>query len=173
MASSRRKKWEVRSVATVNPKRFDVETRLIINLLDYFKNEPAKRPTHASPVERGRNERCNIIKKKAECVEDETCEWRGIMHSEHDCLAKDPCFKHDGNKKACKADKKCTYGSTRHYFKFYDCSLANQKINRIIHRKQVKMRKCVMILSNFHNAVVEKKSVPLLWQSVLFALLMI
>ena len=90
-------------------------------------------------------------------MKDETCEWRGIMHSEHDCLAKDPCFKHDGNKKACKADKKCTYGSTRHYFKFYDCSLANPEDKPHNPSKASEDAQMVMILSNFHNAVVEKK----------------
>ena len=51
-------------VATADSKRFDVETRLILNLLNYFKNDPDDRPTNASPLERGRNERCNVIKRK-------------------------------------------------------------------------------------------------------------
>ena len=48
MASSRRKKnGKFDSVATVNPKRFDVETRLIINLLIILKtNLQSAQHTH-------------------------------------------------------------------------------------------------------------------------------
>ena len=67
-----RKEWQVQdakngkfdSVATVNPKRFDVETRLIINLLDYFKNEPAKRPTHTHLLLKGEGMNVVILLKK-------------------------------------------------------------------------------------------------------------
>ena len=103
----------------------DFEAKLAIDLLQYFKNQPDDRPTHANPLERQRNERCNILKNPKECKQDKTCEWHFFMGAKPTCQAKDPCFKYDDDEEACKADELCTTGTIRHGLKFYSCSIAN------------------------------------------------